>query len=215
MPKSDDHDLTEETPSTAEEPSRYMAYLARIRNLFRVSKSIRYIGYSSDIGEAFRPMVPPALVNASYAIAVGYIGADVAIHMLDEHEKTEGQKWHDEAVLREGIQTMTFQGLASLLIPAVVIHKWVSLLSEAQPCSWLKPDPPPPPPPPQPHPALLLLLLYTGWCMRRPRYAYVAAGFRNGGRRLRVCSAVSAICKLLTSPSLWCLLSCLLFSDSV
>ena len=49
LPKSDDHDLTEETPSTAEGPSRYMAYLARIRNVFRVSKSLRYIGYSSDI----------------------------------------------------------------------------------------------------------------------------------------------------------------------
>jgi hypothetical protein len=35
-------------------------------------QATRYLAYSSDVGEAFRPVVPPAMVNASYAVAVGY-----------------------------------------------------------------------------------------------------------------------------------------------
>ena len=44
-------------------------------SLWQVS---RYSAYSSDVGEAFRPIAPPMVVNASYAIAFGYVGLDIA-----------------------------------------------------------------------------------------------------------------------------------------
>lgn len=37
----------------------------------------RYSAYASDVGEAFRPVVPVSLVNASYAVAFGYVGCDI------------------------------------------------------------------------------------------------------------------------------------------
>lgn len=40
----------------------------------------RYVAYSSDIGESFRPVANPAWVNASYGVAIAYIVGDVAYH---------------------------------------------------------------------------------------------------------------------------------------
>ena len=34
--------------------------------------NIRYVAYSSDVGEAFRPVVPGAVVKATYGLAFGY-----------------------------------------------------------------------------------------------------------------------------------------------
>ncbi len=49
---------------TVETPARYLAYLARYKNLFVASS--RYLAYSSDVGEAFRPITTPVFVNAMY-----------------------------------------------------------------------------------------------------------------------------------------------------
>ncbi|EDV46539.1 uncharacterized protein Dere_GG18153 [Drosophila erecta] len=37
---------------------------------------IRYMGYSNEIGESFRPLVPKSLVAASYGMAIGYVCTD-------------------------------------------------------------------------------------------------------------------------------------------
>lgn len=54
---------------------RYSAYAMRLRTLL-VSSS-RYIAYSSDIGEAFRPLTRPIVVQAAYGVSWAYIFADV------------------------------------------------------------------------------------------------------------------------------------------
>jgi len=54
--------------------SRYGAYAFLIA---RIGKSARFLAYSSDVGEAFRPVVPTSLVNASYGLAIGYCAYDV------------------------------------------------------------------------------------------------------------------------------------------
>lgn len=48
-------------------PERYLAYLARFRAL------IRYFAYTSDVGEAFRPIVNPKIVTTAYAISWTYV----------------------------------------------------------------------------------------------------------------------------------------------
>ena len=40
--------------------------------------AVRLIGYANELGEAFRPLVPRWLVNASYVTASGYVLADTA-----------------------------------------------------------------------------------------------------------------------------------------
>ncbi|KAG0316123.1 hypothetical protein BGZ99_007031 [Dissophora globulifera] len=61
---------------TVETNARYLAYLARYRNLFVASS--RYLAYSSDVGEAFRPVTSRLFVNSLYGVSFAYVGFDVA-----------------------------------------------------------------------------------------------------------------------------------------
>ena len=99
-------------------PERYLAYLGRIRNL--AAAGSRYLAFTSDVGEAVRPVVPPAIVNASYAISFAYVGFDVAMHTAREID-------HGGNGTRTVVERSLFQGLASLLLPAVTIHTVVGL----------------------------------------------------------------------------------------
>lgn len=55
--------------------ARYLAYAGRLRTA--LAASTRYLAYTSDVGEAFRPIVPPAIVTAAYGISWLYLGLDV------------------------------------------------------------------------------------------------------------------------------------------
>lgn len=54
---------------------RYSAYAVRLRTL--LTSGSRYIAYSSDIGEAFRPLTRPSVVRTAYAVSWAYIFGDV------------------------------------------------------------------------------------------------------------------------------------------
>lgn len=56
--------------------ARWLAYGARLQTAIRAST--RYLAYSSDVGEAFRPIVHPLMVRAAYGISWAYVGLDVA-----------------------------------------------------------------------------------------------------------------------------------------
>ncbi|RDW67163.1 mitochondrial fission process 1 family protein [Aspergillus mulundensis] len=57
-------------------PYRYAAYATRLRTLLLASH--RYIAYTSDLGESFRPVAHPYLVRSAYGISWAYILGDVA-----------------------------------------------------------------------------------------------------------------------------------------
>jgi hypothetical protein len=38
--------------------------------------ALRYLGYSNEVGEAFRPLVGNLAANLTYVVAVGYVVAD-------------------------------------------------------------------------------------------------------------------------------------------
>ncbi|KAE8221084.1 hypothetical protein CF319_g5499 [Tilletia indica] len=61
--------------SLEEGPARGLAYAARLRTLLVAGS--RYVAYTSDIGEAIRPIVTPAVVRAAYAVSWLYLGGDV------------------------------------------------------------------------------------------------------------------------------------------
>lgn len=58
-----------------ESNARYLAYAGRLRTALIASS--RYLAYTSDVGEAFRPIVPPAVVTAAYGISWLYLSLDV------------------------------------------------------------------------------------------------------------------------------------------
>ena len=106
-----------ETDST-ETSLRYLGYLGRLRNL-------RHLAYTSDVGEAMRPVLPSWIVNAGYAVSIGYCGIDVLHEGFQSHKHKDTNYDTIQIVCRRTV----FQGLASLVLPAVTIHSAVDFTS--------------------------------------------------------------------------------------
>ena len=92
-------------------------------------KGSRYVAYSSDVGEAFRPVAQPLWVKASYGVAWMYIIGDVAWHSRKAHLKGYSRSETARVAAQEGI----FQLGASLLIPSLIIHQGVHLCQKHVP----------------------------------------------------------------------------------
>src|SRR3954447_136868 len=60
---------------TTDTNMRYAAYANRIRTIMLSAQ--RYVAYTSDIGESFRPIAHPYIVRSAYAISWAYIIGDV------------------------------------------------------------------------------------------------------------------------------------------
>ena len=100
-----------------EGPGRYAAYARRIAQVFLVKG--RMIAYTSDLGESFRPVMPRSLVRMAYGITWVYVGVDVAFNTAEEHVKGSPPL----TVLRTAVHALTFQSIASVLVPSIVIHQ--------------------------------------------------------------------------------------------
>ncbi|KAL4937652.1 mitochondrial 18 KDa protein-domain-containing protein [Aspergillus oleicola] len=61
---------------STETPYRYAGYANRLRTL--LLSAHRYVAYTSDIGESFRPVAHPYLVRTAYGISWSYLLGDVA-----------------------------------------------------------------------------------------------------------------------------------------
>ncbi len=105
-------------------PARFLGLAGRVGVvLARTAKAgSRYIAYSSDVGEAFRPLVSPAFVRATYGIAYAYVLADVGFAVYGEHNRSADKADYDQRVARAGVETLTFQLLASIAVPSLIIH---------------------------------------------------------------------------------------------
>ena len=62
----------------------------------------RYVAYTSDIGESFRPVAHPNIVRGAYAISWLYILGDVS------HEGYRAY-WHNQRILNPGLQLTPHQ----------------------------------------------------------------------------------------------------------
>jgi fission process protein 1 len=105
-------------------PARFLGLVGRAGVvLARTAKAgSRYIAYSSDIGEAFRPLVSPTFVKASYGVALAYIATDIGLAVYGEHNRSLEKEDYNNRVARAGVETFTFQFLASLVVPSLIIH---------------------------------------------------------------------------------------------
>ncbi|RCK62958.1 Mitochondrial fission process protein 1 [Candida viswanathii] len=140
----DDRSISEQ-----ESGLRYAAYANRLRTILLASH--RYVAYTSDIGESFRPVAHPYLVKAGYAVSWLYILGDVSYAAWITKMKAQGRyvpglKPWDKApapnefaadtfltthsivdtdwklvALKRGI----FQSVASMGLPAFTIHSAV------------------------------------------------------------------------------------------
>ncbi|QRV87601.1 hypothetical protein RhiJN_15619 [Ceratobasidium sp. AG-Ba] len=126
--------LADENVDTVDTNARYAAYGARLRTMLRAST--RYVAYTSDIGEAFRPVVPPAVVTAAYGISWAYLAGDVGYETYKA--KRHGPSAIEAANFSEptrltliATQRAVFQSIASMALPALTIHTIVKQSARA------------------------------------------------------------------------------------
>lgn len=111
------HPSEESLEELEEGPGRYAAYARRIAQVF-LAKG-RLVAYTSDMGESFRPIVPRWLVRAAYGVTWAYVAVDVTYHTAEEHVKGSAPM----TVLRTAVHAATFQSIASVLVPSILIHQ--------------------------------------------------------------------------------------------
>jgi mitochondrial fission process protein 1 len=94
----------------------YLPYAARL------GKIIRYTAYTSDLGEAFRPVVNKWAVRSTYAISWGYVIGDITheAYKTKDDPKLSSFDWKLNIAKRA-----TFQSIASMALPAFTIHSVV------------------------------------------------------------------------------------------
>ncbi|KAK4173605.1 mitochondrial 18 KDa protein-domain-containing protein [Triangularia setosa] len=87
-------------PPSTDSNVRYAAYASRFRTI--LLSAHRYVAYTSDIGESFRPVAHPNWVRAAYGISWAYILGDVSY---------EGYKayWHNQRTLNPSIELNSHQ----------------------------------------------------------------------------------------------------------
>ncbi|KAI5199502.1 hypothetical protein AUEXF2481DRAFT_24911 [Aureobasidium subglaciale EXF-2481] len=61
---------------STESSVRYAAYASRVRTI--LMSAHRYVAYTSDIGESFRPIAHPYLVKGAYGVSWAYLIGDVS-----------------------------------------------------------------------------------------------------------------------------------------
>lgn len=145
-------------PDSTESNIRYAAYATRLRTI--LLSAHRYVAYTSDIGESFRPIAHPNLVRAAYGISWVYILGDVShegyraywhnqrirnpqLQLTPHQEKVTGLKPSQVHEVEAGVvspledyrtvmvQRGIFQSLASMGLPAFTIHSVVRYTSQA------------------------------------------------------------------------------------
>ncbi|KAK5117922.1 hypothetical protein LTR85_008696 [Meristemomyces frigidus] len=129
---------------------RYVAYASRFRTI--LVSAHRYVAYTSDIGESFRPIAHPYMVRFAYGISWAYLVGDVShegykaymrnqatLHpqaLIDlpaaqEHPQKPGRVAPIDHWSTVMAQRALFQGVASMGLPAFTIHSIVRYSSKA------------------------------------------------------------------------------------
>uniref|UniRef100_T1JDA1 Mitochondrial fission process protein 1 n=1 Tax=Strigamia maritima TaxID=126957 RepID=T1JDA1_STRMM len=85
---------------------------------------VRLLGYSNEVGESFRHLIPLWLVRGTYVVAFGYVFADTA----DKAKKANQIKYESESIrsyqLKKTIaDTLIWQSFASVIIPGFTINR--------------------------------------------------------------------------------------------
>ncbi|KAH9888141.1 mitochondrial 18 KDa protein-domain-containing protein [Xylariomycetidae sp. FL2044] len=139
-------------PDSTESNVRYAAYANRLRTV--MLSAHRYVAYTSDIGESFRPVAHPWLIRSAYGISWAYILGDVSYegykaYWQNQRKLNPQRELSDRAQKATGLvspapadtkpdvvtpledyrivmlQRGIFQSLASMGLPAFTIHSVV------------------------------------------------------------------------------------------
>ena len=85
---------------------------------------LRLLGYSNEVGEAFRALVHVNWVRASYGLASAYVLADTndkAKRMANKIPETDPKR--TQQIAFAAVDTLLWQALASVIIPGFTINR--------------------------------------------------------------------------------------------
>ncbi|CAN0113089.1 unnamed protein product, partial [Heterosigma akashiwo] len=89
---------------------------------------LRYLGYANEVGEAFR-LPYPRMVVPSYAISIGYVLVDTldkaSLATKNSSKDQNGDSGQIKEVLTAAVDTLVWQGLASVILPGITINQVV------------------------------------------------------------------------------------------
>ena len=100
--------------------ARYMAYATRIARV--LAPSSRYLAFSSDVGEAFRPVVSQKLVRFSYGLTWGYVFGDIGYSTYNAYKL---HPHNIDFVKDRASRATAFQLIGSVGLPFLIIHTGV------------------------------------------------------------------------------------------
>ncbi|WPG99182.1 mitochondrial fission process protein 1 [Acrodontium crateriforme] len=131
---------------STESSIRYAAYASRFRTI--LLSAHRYVAYTSDIGESFRPIAHPNMVRFAYGISWAYLIGDVSnegykaykrnqeiLHPTAPEDSSQAaapgkivpiEHWGSVVA-----QRAVFQSIASMGLPAFTIHSVVRYSGQA------------------------------------------------------------------------------------
>jgi fission process protein 1 len=124
-------------PKTSDTPSK-SASSGRDHDVFR-DTPLRYMGYANEVGEAFRALIHVNWVRFSYAVASSYVVAHAYSRGRKEATAAaaEGKVSTDAAVQKRRrvteavVDTLVWQGLASVAVPGFTINRICWLANSA------------------------------------------------------------------------------------
>lgn len=92
------------------------------KDLFR-DTPVRYLGYTNELGEAFRPLISKSLVNFSYVVATGYVLADTYSKSSKVYRRPEALGGGTKRAVITAGDVLLWQMLASVIIPGFTINR--------------------------------------------------------------------------------------------
>ena len=120
-------DIRGDKDQLREGPARMLAFSSRVARLLSpYSQQVRYLAFSSDVGEAARPVAHPRLVRASYALTWLYVFGDIGSEAFHQWKATPTDQ---KRIADKAIRTTVFQLLASVALPFLIIHRGVHVSS--------------------------------------------------------------------------------------
>lgn len=87
-------------PESTDSSLRYAGYASRVRTI--LLSAHRYVAYTSDIGESFRPVAHPYLIKGAYGVSWAYLVGDVAHEGYKAYLRNQRVLHPDAPALTEG-----------------------------------------------------------------------------------------------------------------
>ena len=104
-----------------QEPSSHLQHKSLVSFARRLLTDYRLVAFTSEFGESLRPLIDRWKVNATYGVSWLYVLIDVIVRTIEARLAGSGTA----RTLRSAIQASVFHTIATMAIPAIIIHSVV------------------------------------------------------------------------------------------